>query len=141
VTVDGGQVGYRQSISVGKHRLIADESLDAGGNDAGANPYELLLAALGACTSMTVRMYADRKQWPLEDVHIELSYEGFSAEDCASCDGRVTMVETIEMELSFSGDLSENQRQRLMEIAKRCPIHRTLGSPIQIRTRPAYALV
>lgn len=88
---------------------------------------------------MTVRMYADRKQWPLEGVHIELSYARVHAEDCAACDEGVKLVDGIEMVLSFFGELPESQRQRLMEIAKRCPVHRTLESPIPVRSRLAPA--
>ena len=121
--------------------LLADEPFNAGGSDAGPTPYELLLAALGACTSMTVRMYADRKQWPLQDVHVELSYAGVHAKDCADCDSGSQMVTEIEMDITFDGDLSEDQRTRLLEIASKCPVHRTLTSPIQIVARPAHAFV
>ncbi|HXQ72208.1 MAG TPA: OsmC family protein, partial [Pyrinomonadaceae bacterium] len=92
-----------------------------------------LLAALGSCASITVRMYADRKQWPLEGVHIELSYGATHAEDAAACDMETGMITGIKMEASFVGDLSEQQRQRLLEIANKCPVHRTLTSRIQIR--------
>ena len=137
VRVDGGRLRYVQKVTVGSHVLLADEPRDVGGTDAGPNPYELLLAALGACAGITVRMYAERKQWPLEEVHVVLSWARVHAEDCAECDTEVRMVDGIEMEISFSGDLSEEQRQRLMEIANRCPVHRTLSSPIPIHTRPA----
>jgi putative redox protein len=133
VTVDGGTVRYSQIISAGGHLLRADEPVEAGGSDTGPNPYELLLAALGACASITVRMYADRKQWPLEGVHIELSYGEAHAEHSAACDTENGMITGIEMEVSFAGDLSEQQRQRLLEIANKCPVHRTLTSRIQIR--------
>jgi putative redox protein len=121
--------------SVGPHLLRGDEPSDAGGTDAGPNPYEFLLAALGTCTSITVRMYAERKQWPLEGVHIRLSYAGVHAEDCAECDTEVRMVSVIEMEISFLGNLSEDQQRRLIEIANKCPVHRTLTNTIQISTR------
>ncbi len=133
VTVDDGAVRYSQTISAGPHLLRGDEPVDAGGSDTGPNPYELLLAALGSCASITVRMYADRTQWPLESVHIELSYGGAHAEDSAACETETGMITGIEMEVSFVGDLSEQQRQRLLEIANRCPVHRTLTSRIQIR--------
>ena len=135
VIVESGRSRYVQNISVGPHLLQADEPSDAGGNDAGPNPYELLLAALGACTSMTVRMYAERKQWPLQGVHVRLSYAKVHAEDCAECDTRVAMVDQIEIEISLLGDLSEDQKRRLLEIANKCPVHRTLTSQVQIRTR------
>ena len=133
VTVDDGAVRYSQTISAGPHLLRGDEPVDAGGSDTGPNPYELLLAALGSCASITVRMYADRKQWPLEEVHIELSYSGAHADDSAACDTETGMLTGIEMELSFVDDLSEQQVQRLLEIANKCPVHRTLTSRIQIR--------
>lgn len=133
VTVDDGAVRYSQTITAGRHVLRGDEPVDAGGSDTGPNPYELLLAALGSCASITVRMYADRKQWPLEGVHVELSYSGAHAEDSAVCDTETRMITDIEMELSFVGDLSQQQLQRLLEIANKCPVHRTLTSRIQIR--------
>lgn len=135
-----GRSRYVQSISVGPHVLQADEPVNAGGNDAGPNPYELLLAALGSCASITVRMYAERKQWPLEGVHAELSWTRIHAEDCAGCDSNLQLVDGIEMELAFFGDLSEGQRLRLLEIANRCPVHRTLSSEVPIRTRAAVGV-
>jgi putative redox protein len=134
VVVNSGQSRYVQNISVGFHLLQADEPNDAGGNDVGPNPYELLLAALGACTSMTVRMYAERKQWPLRTVQVRLAYSRIHGEDCADCDTGEGMVDRIDAEVSLSGDLSDDQRQRLMEIANRCPVRRTLVSEIQIGT-------
>jgi putative redox protein len=134
VHVEGRRLRYVQKITVGSHVLLADEPEDVGGADAGPNPYELLLAALGTCAGITVQMYADRKQWPLEEVHVVLSWARVHAEDCGECDTEVKMVDGIEMEVSFSGDLSEVQRRRLTEIAGKCPVHRTLSSPIQIHT-------
>lgn len=139
VTVDDGAVRYSQTISAGPHLLRGDEPVNAGGADSGPNPYELLLAALGSCASITVRMYADRKQWPLEGVHVELSYSGAHADDSAACDTETRMITGIEMEVSFVGDLSEQQLQRLLEIANKCPVHRTLTSRIQIRGTLAEA--
>ena len=135
VRVDGGRARYVQKVTAGSHVLLADELGDVGGADAGPNPYELLLAALGACAGITVRMYADRKQWPLEEVHVALSWARVHAEDCAECETGAGTVDGIEMEISFSGDLSEERRRRLTEIANRCPVHRTLSSPIPIHTR------
>ena len=139
VTVTAGQSRYVQNISVGPHLLKADEPAEVGGNDAGPNPYELLLAALGACTSMTVRMYAERKQWPLQGVHVGLSYAKVHAEDCAECDAEVRLMDRIEMDITFLGDLSEDQKRRLVDIAGKCPVHRTLTSQVQIRTRLTVA--
>jgi uncharacterized OsmC-like protein len=137
VVVESGRSRYAQNISVGSHLLQGDEPVSAGGSDVGPNPYELLLAALGTCTSMTVRMYADRHEWPLEDVHIELSYARVHADDCIACDKELKLVDGIEMELFLFGELSQSQRQRLIEIANKCPVHRTLESPMPIRTRLA----
>jgi putative redox protein len=139
VIVDAGQLRYAQNISVGPHVLQADEPVEVGGKDAGSNPYELLLAALGSCASITVRMYSERKQWPLQGVHVDLSWARVHAEDCANCDTEVRTVDEIEMEISFLGDLSEDQRKRLFEIANKCPVHRTLSSQVQIRARLASA--
>ena len=137
VVVDDGRLRYVQNISVGPHLLQADEPAEADGMDAGPNPYELLLAALGACAGITVRMYAERKQWPLEGVHVGLSWARVHADDCADCDAELRLVDGIEMELSFRGELSEHQRRRLIEIANKCPVHRTLSSQVPIHTRPA----
>jgi putative redox protein len=124
--------GLLQTIRIGQHRLQSDEPADSG-NDGGPDPYELLLAALGACTSMTLRMYADRKQWPLQGVQVRLGHSRIYAEDCAACDTKEGMLDQIDVEISLIGDLSESQRQRLMEIANHCPVHRTLLGEIQIR--------
>jgi putative redox protein len=134
VIVNSGIVRYAQNISVGPHLLQADEPRDSGGNDVGPNPYELLLSALGACTSMTLCMYAERKQWPLQGVQVRLAHSRIYAEDCAACDTKQGTLNQIDVEISLIGDLSEDQRQRLMAIADRCPIHRTLISEMQIRT-------
>jgi uncharacterized OsmC-like protein len=135
VSVRSGSSRFGQSISVGPHVLQADEPSDYGGDDAGPNPYELLLAALGACTSMTVRMYAERKQWPLQRVQVSLSHAKIHAEDCAECETKVGMVDRIELAISFTGDLSKEQRGKLLEIANKCPVHRSLVSEVQINTR------
>ena len=137
VLVNDGQVNYVQNISVGHHLFQADEPVDSGGLDAGPDPYELLMAALGACISITLRMYAGRKQWPLESVQVRLMYARVHAEDCAACDGEARLIDAIEAEVLLVGDLSGDQRMRLLEIAGKCPVHRTLTSSIQIRTRPA----
>ena len=135
VIVKSGEDKYAQTILVGHHLFQGDEPFDVGGRDAGPNPYELLLAALGTCTSITVRMYADRKGWPLEEVQVRLAYAMVQAGDCGTSNGE--LVDGIEEELIVTGHLSEAQRKRLTEIAARCPVHRTLSSPIQICTRLA----
>jgi putative redox protein len=132
VVVNSDRESLLQTIQIGQHRLHADENADWG-NDRGPNPYELLLAALGACTSMTLKMYANQKHWPLQDVQVRLSHSRIYAADCAACDTKVGTLDQIEVEISLMGDLSESQRQRLMQIADHCPVHRTLLGEIQIR--------
>jgi putative redox protein len=126
-----------QEILVGRHRLAADEPVEAGGSDLGPNPYDLLLAALGACTSMTLRLYADHKKWPLEQVGVDLSHQKMHAADCADCETKEGKIDLIEREITLSGPLDAAQRQRLLEIAEKCPVHRTLHSEIKIASRLA----
>ena len=137
VIVSGNAAGFAQEIESGRHRLLADEPAAAGGTDTGPSPYELLLAALGSCTSMTVAMYARRKQWPLERVVVRLEHTRIHAEDCAECETKDGMLDRIDREVGLIGPLSAEQRTRLLEIANRCPVHRTLTSEIDIRTRLA----
>ncbi|MCW3100766.1 MAG: OsmC-like protein [Chthonomonadaceae bacterium] len=137
VLVSGGRAGFRQEIAVGPHRLHADEPREEGGSDIGPSPYELLLGSLGACTSMTLRMYADRKQWPLQEVQVRLTFSQIHAEDCLDCETKQGMVNHIQREISLVGDLSEEQRNRLLEIADHCPVHRLLTSELKIDTRLA----
>lgn len=134
VIVSSDPSGLRQTISVGPHRLLADEPKQAGGHDQGLNPYELLLAALGSCTNMTLRLYADRKGWPLKDVRVHLSHSKSYASDCANCEQPSAMLDRIDRRITLHGDLSEDQRQRLRAIADLCPVHKTLTSKIDIRT-------
>ncbi|OBF42304.1 osmotically inducible protein C [Mycobacterium sp. ACS1612] len=134
VTVSGtGPRSYTQHITAGAHHLIADEPTPVGA-DAGPTPYDLLLAALGACTSMTVRMYADRKGWALEDVRVTLRHSRIHAEDCVHCETTKGRIDHIDKEVAFVGDLDDAQRQRLLQIAERCPVHQTLVSEIDIAT-------
>ena len=125
---------FTQHILAGKHVLRADEPAAAGGDDSGPGPYDLLLAGLGACTSMTVRMYADQKKWPLERVRVDLRQEKIHAADCAECETKEGRIDRIERVLMLEGNLDEAQRQRLLEIAHKCPVHRTLHSEIWIPT-------
>jgi putative redox protein len=130
-----GREAYRTELAAGDHEWIADEPVEAGGEGWGPNPYDLLLAALGACKAITLRMYADRKGWPLRAATIELSHGRIHAEDCADCESGKGTVDEIRVELALEGDLSDEQRRRLAEIAERCPVHRTLTSETKIRTR------
>jgi len=129
--------GFRTEIVAGRHRLVADEPVEVGGDDAGPGPYDLLLAALGACTSMTLRMYADRKQWPLESVAVQLRHARVHARDCEDCESENGFIDRIERVLSLGGPLDETQRARLLEIASKCPVHRSLLSETVIPTRLA----
>jgi putative redox protein len=135
VVVSGEASGFAQNISVGRHRLSGDEPLSSGGTDIGPNPYDMLLAALGSCTSMTIALYARRKQWPLEAVTVKLRHSRIHAADCESCETKEGMLDRIEREVALKGALSDEQRARLLEIADQCPLHRTLTSEIDIRTR------
>ena len=125
---------FEQTITAGAHRFVGDEPVASGGGDAGPNPYDLLLAALGTCTSMTVTLYARRKLWPLERVEVALSHSRVHAEDCADCEGGKRRLERIERRITLTGPLSDEQKSRLLEIAEKCPVHRTLTGEIDIRT-------
>jgi uncharacterized OsmC-like protein len=131
ITVHGGAAGFAQEIEIGQHRLTADEPLSVGGTDTGPNPYDLLLAALGSCTSITVAMYARRKRWPLEAVTVRLSHSKVHAADCAESETKVGLLDHIHRDVEFSGPLSEEQRARLLDIASKCPVHRTLESEVE----------
>ncbi|HTH32963.1 MAG TPA: bifunctional alpha/beta hydrolase/OsmC family protein [Xanthobacteraceae bacterium] len=126
---------FQQEIIVGPHRLMADEPVKDGGLDSGPGPYDLLLAALGACTSMTVRLYADLKALPLTRTEVRLRHEKIYAKDCAECETKEGKIDRIERAITFEGNLSEEQRAKLLEIADKCPVHRTLKSEVDIRTR------
>ena len=125
---------FQQEIMSGPHRFLADEPVKVGGLDSGPGPYDLLLAGLGACTAMTLRLYADHKQLPLEQVSVRLSHNKIHAEDCASCETKEGMVDRIDRNITLEGALDAEQRKRLLEIAEKCPVHRTLESEIDIRT-------
>lgn len=129
---------FQQTVTTGPHRMIADEPIAVGGQDSGPGPYDLLLAGLGACTSMTMRMYADRKSLPLDRVTVTLTHSKIHANDCAECETRDGMLDQIDRVISIEGStLDTEQRQRLMEIADKCPVHRTLKSEIRIVTKAA----
>lgn len=133
VVSDSGGGSLAQRIIAGRHVLTADEPIPVG-SDSGPAPYELLLAALGACTSMTVRMYAERKRWPLEGVTVRLRHSRIHASDCADCETRDGRLDRIDRVIRLDGELDRDQRRRLLEIADRCPVHRTLHSEIDVRT-------
>ena len=135
VVVYGGATGFAQEILIGPHRLAADEPTEVGGTDEGPTPYDLLLAALGSCTSITVSMYARRKGWPLEGVTARLRHSRIHAEDCAECETKEGKIDQIGLDIEFAGPLSDEQRSKLLDIAKKCPVHRTLTSEINIRTK------
>lgn len=135
VTVRIGATGYRTDILAGPHTLVSDEPIEAGGSDEGPTPYDLILAALGACTAITLRMYADRKKWPLESVIVRLHHGRSHAADDQQCENRPVRLDQIERTLEISGPLTHEQRVRLAEIAERCPVHRTLDAGVRITTR------
>ncbi len=134
-----GNGKFQQEILSGPHRFLADEPVKVGGLDSGPGPYDLLLAGLGACTSMTLRLYADGKKLPLKRVSVRLTHNKIHAEDCLNCETKEGMVDRIDRTITFEGALDAEQRKRLLEIADKCPVHRTLKSEIDIRTfeRPA----
>jgi putative redox protein len=126
---------FQQTVSVGPHRLLADEPVAAGGDDTGPGPYDYLLAGLGACTSMTMRLYAERKSLPLERVTVTLQHSKIYATDCAECETKAGMLDQIDRVIAMEGNLDSEQRKKLMEIADKCPVHRTLTSEIRIVTK------
>lgn len=128
---------FQQTVAIGPHHMIADEPIAAGGEDSGPGPYDFLLAGLGACTSMTMRLYADRKALPLDRVTVTLHHNKIHAEDCAECETKIGMIDQMERVITMEGALDADQRARLMEIADKCPVHRTLTSEIRIVTRQA----
>jgi putative redox protein len=136
---EAGGGKFQQEIMSGPHRFLADEPVKAGGLDSGPGPYDLLLASLGACTSMTLRLYADNKKLPLDRVSVRLTHNRIHAEDCLNCETKEGMVDRIDRNITLEGALSADERKRLLEIADKCPVHRTLESEIEIRTfeRPA----
>jgi putative redox protein len=135
VIVRGSAAGFAQQIQAGTHQLLADEPIESGGADTGLSPYDLLLAALGSCTSMTIGLYARRKNWPLQEVVVSLWHSKIHAADCAECETREGKIDRIDREIQLVGSLTSEQRSKLMEIADKCPVHRTLTSEINIRTK------
>lgn len=134
IAASAGTGAFRQLMTDGRHVLLGDEPVAVGGDDAGPGPYELLLMALGSCTSMTINLYAARKKWPLEQVVVRLRQERVHVDDCANCEKSDAMLYRIEKSVELIGSLDEVQRARLHEIGERCPVHRTLTSKIEIRS-------
>lgn len=134
VVVRGGASGFIQEITAGRHHLVADEPVSAGGTDRGPGPYDLLMGALGSCMSMTIALYARTKKWPLENVVIRLRHSRVYAKDCTDCVVRDdTLLDRIETQVQLSGALTAEQERKLMEVAHKCPVHRTLKSQISIQ--------
>lgn len=140
VIVRGNGNGFLQEVASGHHRLQADEPLSAGGNDVAPGPYDYLLIALGVCTSMTVGLYARRKQFPLENIIVSLSHSRIHAKDCEECETKEGMLDRIDMKMELTGPLTQEQQAKLIEIAGKCPVHRTLKSEINIRLRADQAV-
>lgn len=135
VIVRGDASGFAQQVQVGPHRLTGDEPAAFGGTDTGPSPYDLLLASLGSCTSMTIALYARRKQWPLKSVTIALRHSKIHASDCGECETEIGKIDRIERDIHLDGELTAEQHSKLLEIADKCPVHRTLTSEINIKTR------
>ena len=132
VVARSGEHGYRTELSVRGHAFVADEPGSAGGADAGPSPYERLLGALASCTAMTLRMYADRKQWPLHGATVSVRTGSVHASDCADCETKPVGIRRLEHRIVLDGPLSDEQKDRLLEIAERCPVRQTLlrGIPV-----------
>ena len=137
IVVRGSADSFKQEITARKHRLVADEPVSAGGGDAGPDPYDYLLASLAVCTSMTVGLYARRKKFPLEKIKVSLWHSRIYAIDCEECETKEGMLDRIDVEIELTGSVNEAQRAKLMEIAAKCPVHRTLTSEINIRLQEA----
>jgi putative redox protein len=127
-----GKTNYKTVMTAGSHELIADEPENVGGNDEGPDPYDYLLMALGSCSVITMKMYADRKGWPVEDIYIEMRHYKAHAEDCEDCDDPKARIDKIEKDIIVEGELSEEQLDRLLEISKKCPVHKTLLNDVEI---------
>jgi uncharacterized OsmC-like protein len=134
VTVQGDASGFAQHIQVGPYELLVDEPLEVGGTATGPSPYDLLLAALGACTSMTIALYARRKNWPLQRVSVELAHSKVHAADCLDCLTQEGLLDRIDKRVSLEGNLTPEQHARLLEIGSKCPVHGTLLSEVVIHS-------
>ena len=137
IVVRGGAGNFQQEVSAGKHQLVADEPMNVGGGDAGPDPYDYLLASLGVCTSMTVGLYARRNHLPLDNITVSLWHSRIHARDCEECETEDGIVDRIDVEVELTGSLTAEQHAKLMQVAAKCPVHRTLTSEINIRLRAA----
>jgi putative redox protein len=135
VIVHGTAAGFAQEVEVGSHEVYADEPVSYGGTDTGPSPYDLLLAALGSCTSMTIGFYARKRKWPLEKITFSLRHSKIHAIDCEECETKEGKIDRIELDIQLTGSLTDEQRAKLIEIAGKCPVHQTLASEINIKTR------
>lgn len=131
---ESGKGKFTQDVTIGHHKLIADEPTTVGGDDAGPSPYDFLLIALGSCTSMTVRSYADLKKIPLEGITVKLKHNKVHAEDCVNCENPNAKMDKIEVAIELKGKLTQEQKNKMLDIANKCPVHRTLTSKIVINT-------
>lgn len=126
---------FKTTLTAGKHEIIADEPTSVpGGKNQGPDPYDLLLMSLGTCTAMTMKMYSERKKWPVQDIYIELRHNQNHAKDCKDCESPSSKIDFIEKEIIIKGDLTNEQKERMLEISKKCPVHRTLLSDIEINS-------
>ena len=140
VVVHGNAASFFQQVAAGSHHLQGDEPVDVGGGDAGPGPYDYLLVALGTCTSMTIGLYARRKKWPVEEITVSLRHSRIHAKDCEDCETKEGLLDRIDLDVQLSGALTPEQHNKLMEIAGKCPVHRTLKSEIDIRIKQGAAV-
>jgi putative redox protein len=129
-----GPEGFTTDVVAGRHRMIADEPISVGGQNLGPSPYDLLLASVGTCTAMTLRMYANRKKWNLEEVEVHLSHSREHIKDCEECETSESKIDVIKKEIKVSGDLDAEQVNRLLEISARCPVHRTISGKVHFES-------
>jgi len=127
-----GDTNYKTSLSAGNHEIFADEPEEMGGGNSGPDPYDLLLMSLGSCTAITLRMYAERKKWPVEDIYVELRHFKDHAADCEDCDEKSAKIDKIEKEIIVKGDLDSEQLDKLLEISHKCPVNKTLKGDIEM---------
>lgn len=138
ITVLNSGNKYLTEINSGNHKIISDEPVEFGGEDSGFSPYELLLSALGACKAITMRMFAQRKNYPLERIEIGLTHEKIHAKDCADCESKEGKIDKIDVKIKFTGSLSDDQKKILLDVSQKCPVHKTLTSEIKIYTDMLY---